>query len=131
MIISPTRLNQINFTKEGKEIILGASVSNIKAQAEAPSLSVITDAEFLADAYLTPNSPNLLLATNLVDYLASNRDEIIPIKSDSGNIFVFNASWQPVVVQWATTLGLPGLVGLLAGFRLCRRRRGFKRQYNL
>lgn len=129
MTIAPAQLNQINFAP-GKEIIVAATVTAAGNPKESPRLTVIADADFISDSYLGTQSPSLAFGVNLVDFLSSNREEIVPLRTGVENLFVFKTSWQPVVVQYGVTLGTAACVGFLAGLRLWRRRRGYNRIYD-
>lgn len=125
--ISPEKLNELDFKPGGQEIPLAALVTRKSSEAV---LGVVADSKFASDNYYSPNNQNLPFTTGLVDYLALGPKELVPIKNQSENFFVFSAPWQPSVVQWGETVGVPLIVALFAAAKLWKRRNEFNRVYD-
>lgn len=121
--ISVDKLNETSFKPGGKELPLSALVSKKNGDA---IFAVVTDSKFASDNYSSPNQ-NLNFALNLIDYLTLGPNEIVPVKGQSEDFFMFSAPWQPAAVQWGETIGIPLLVAFIAFYRLLRRKQGFNR----
>lgn len=123
--ISPDKLNGLNLKTQGKEFGLAALVSH----KNGPVLLVVTDSKFASDNYYSPQNQNLAFVLGLTDYLALSSKETVPLKSGNQDFFVFTAAWQPTVVQWGETAGVPLLIALFAIWHLWRRRQNYNRIY--
>lgn len=124
--VSPDKLGSLDLKPGGKELGLAALVSHKNGE---PILSVVTDSKFASDNYYSPQNQNLSFVSGLTDYLALSGKGIVPIRSNSEEFLVFTAPWQPALVQWGETAGVPLLIVLFAIWRLWRRRVNYTRIY--
>lgn len=124
--ISPDKLDGLNLKPGGKPLTLGAVVNKKNGDVV---LAVLTDSKFISDDYFSPANQNLSFAIALTDFLNLSADEIVPFKAGGQEFLVFTAPWQPAVVQWGETVGVPLLIALFAAWHLWRRRQGYNRTY--
>lgn len=124
--VSPDKLKEADLKVGTKPLGLAALVSHKNGGV---IFAVVTDSKFSSDAYYSPVNQNLAFVLSLSGHLILSGGESVPLKSGGEGFLVFNAPWQPVLVQWGETAGVPVLLTLFAIWHLWRRKSGFKRVY--
>jgi len=115
--ISPNLVKNLT-PAEKEEIVLGVVAEKGESRLAILGNSLVADDQFVGNS-----QTNLAFLVNLIDWLTASAETAkIPLKSRGQAVFLFRASWQPLLVQIGN---LAGPVILISGWAIwwLRRRR--------
>jgi len=116
-LILPTSIKRLTSSQKEK-IPLAVLIEKDNLAVVAVGTSTLAEDQFIGN-----NQDNFSFVSNIVDYLASEKEVAsIPSKSLGRVIFEFSSPSQVLIVQWGNLLIPPFLVGIFAFWYLRRRK---------
>jgi len=125
--ISPDMMKPEEFKADGQEKPLAVMAENANSK-----VIVVGDSDFLTDQFVQNANANLNFASILIDQVAA--DDVMATvnqKSADNPVFVFGSASQAETIQWLNILGAPLAVAAIGVWWLWKRKKMYKRVYNV